>query len=102
MSQAVAGSTASPLFAEERPSLILDDGDPDQLEVSFSGTVPLDRTNPEHVFLLNSLRLGRSLDLSVSGVVTARPIRAKLDEDGNLEERVLRASIRITSLEPTT
>lgn len=91
------------LFAEPRPPLTPDDGDADEIEVAFSGTVRLDRTNEQHVALFNGLRLGRRLDCVVAAVVVAQPKRAKLDADGNLSDRVLRATLRaedVTLVDP--
>lgn len=56
----------------------------DKISVRFSGTVELDRLNPEHVaFFRDTLKLGKEIDLAdLSGVVQQKPPRQVATKDG--------------------
>lgn len=71
----------------DNPKLRLPDVDGkkvDKIQVRFSGTVELDRLNPDHVaFFRDALRLGKEVDLGrLSGVVQQKPPRQVANKDG--------------------
>lgn len=55
-----------------------------QIAIRFSGSIVLDRSNPEHVaYFRDTLRLGAEIDLAdLSGVVQQKPSRQAATKDG--------------------
>lgn len=54
----------------------------DIIEVGFSGSVTLDLQDPNDLAFFQELRLGRAVDMHVSGVVTRRPHALSHDPQG--------------------
>lgn len=86
------------LFQLRKPALNLDEHDPDDIAISISGTVKLDRSNAEHVALFRALRLGRRVELAVDAVALKRPLVARLDKDDNVEGYTLTAQLSVEDI----
>lgn len=70
----------------------------DRIDVNFSGSIRLDRSDPADVALFRRLALGKEIDLRVVGVAAGKDGRISYDEDGYPGETTARAKLKITTL----
>lgn len=87
--------------AYQAPELRIDrvDGqEVDRIALKFSGRVTLDRTNPADVQLFNRIRLGREVELRVSGKGARVGTGYTTSKGGDLEAVVGEREIRIDSV----
>ncbi len=71
---------------------------PDRIELTFSGSVRLDRSDPADVALMRQLALGKEVSLRVVGVVRGKVGTVAWDEDGYPGETTHAAKVRLTSV----
>ena len=83
----------------ELPIPRLDGHKADNLTVSFSGGVSLDRTSEEDLELVDSLTLGKQVTLSVTAVVTKKGFTLNPGRDENPETTGWGVGLRVQSLE---
>lgn len=57
----------------------------DRYRLAFTGSVELDPTDAGDLQVINDLRLGRQVEVRVSGAVVARPHKVTHDKDGWLK-----------------
>lgn len=71
-----------------------------QIRVRFSGSVTLDRTNPEHVaWFRDTLKLGAEIDLGrLSGVIQQKPSRQAATKDGYAGDVAQTAVVKIHTI----
>lgn len=70
----------------------------DRIDVNFSGSIRLDRSDPADVALFKRLALGKEVDLRVVGVAAGKDARISYDEDGYPGETTARAKVKVTTL----
>jgi hypothetical protein len=69
----------------EMPAVVIDESNPTQITVAFSGSVTLDRSQASDVALYNQLKHGKVFDLNVSGLVKGSRKTHRRDNDGNVD-----------------
>ena len=72
----------------------------DRIIIGLSGNLELDRNNPDHTQLVESLTLGRYLQLNVTASVDAKAQAVKATEDGT-ETVSHTVRLKLHSVEPT-
>jgi hypothetical protein len=89
----------------DSPALKLDHVDGhkiDKISVRFSGSVDLDRNNPEHVSLFRRFAIGADVDFQdmppLSGYVSSKPPRSVRSGDGYRADVAQAAVITITDI----
>lgn len=70
----------------------------DRIDVNFSGSIRLDRSDPADVALFKRLALGKEVDLRVVGIAAGKDARISYDEDGYPGETTARAKVKVTTL----
>jgi hypothetical protein len=74
----------------------------DTIAIQFSGTIELDRTNREHVALINRLKIGHDVDFTdmppLAGYVRSKPPRAVRSGDGYRADVAQTTVIAITDI----
>jgi hypothetical protein len=87
----------------DAPELRLDTVDEatiDDIELTFSGTVSLNRRNKNVCKLVRDLQLGKRLTLHVNGLTAAKAFKAKQDKDsGWAKKTVLAVTCRIDGVD---
>lgn len=87
----------------DAPELRLDTIDEttiDEIEITFSGTVSLNRRNKNACKLIRELQLGKRLNLSVNGITAGKAFKAKQDKDsGWAKKTVLGVTARIDGVD---
>jgi hypothetical protein len=87
----------------DAPELRLDTVDEatiDDIELTFSGTVSLNRRNKNVCKLVRDLQLGKRLTLQVNGLTAAKAFKAKQDKDsGWAKKTVLAVTCRIDGVD---
>lgn len=76
----------------------IDGQDIDRIELNFSGSVRLDRSDPADVALFRALRMGQQVDVRVAGVAAGKDGRVSYDEDGYPGETTAKAKIKVTTV----
>jgi hypothetical protein len=71
----------------------------DVIELAWSGTIRLDRSDPADVNLFRKLNLGHDVDLKVTAAVAAKTQRSVTDEDGYVTDYVAGAKLKVHSVE---
>ena len=91
--------------AYDDPRLAIDTVDGhkvDKISIRLSGSVELDRTNPEHVELFNRLKIGADVDFDkmpeLAGYVSSKPPRAVRSGDGYRADVAQTCVITITDI----
>lgn len=85
------GASDKPLFDPamyQDPKLKIDQVDDHEIQkikVSVSGSVILDRTNPDHVAFYNALKLGKQANVVCSGRVGGVAAKGSTNREGNLD-----------------
>jgi hypothetical protein len=69
----------------EMPRIVVDESNPTQITVAFSGSVTLDRSQASDADLYNRLKHGKLFDLHVSGLVKGSSKTHRRDNDGNVD-----------------
>lgn len=85
----------------EREDLRLDkvDGNQvDRISLKFSGTVFLDRSDPNDIALYRRLVLGRDVTLQVEGRCNATAAKGATDREGDLDVVVGEKGIKVTTV----
>jgi len=85
----------------EREDLAIDkvDGNAiDRIRITFSGTVSLDRSEPNDVALYNRLRLGREVTLKVEGRASGTGAKEATGRDGDLDVIVGLKTVTVTTV----
>jgi hypothetical protein len=70
----------------------------DRIAFAVSGTVTLDRKNPDHVAKINAAKLGHDAEFQISCVVTGRSDKAKVSDDGYIEQVTRTIHVQATDL----
>lgn len=82
-----------------RVAITIDDTDPTVLKVSFSGSIELERSDPDQTKKFNTLTAGNVADLHVVAYVKSGPTNVhRRDSDGNVDAIVASKSIVITDI----
>lgn len=76
----------------------IDTEDIDRIEVAFSGTIRLDRSDPADVALFRRLGLGKKTELRVELTTAGKAGKITWDEDGYPGETTAQAKVKVTSL----
>lgn len=69
-----------------------------QIAVAFSGRVMLDRANPDHVRLYNSLTIGRDVELRVSAKSLGLIGKGATNREGDLDVLVGTRALKVDTL----
>lgn len=70
----------------------------DAIEITFGGTIKLDRSDPADCALVRKLILGKEVPLRVDGLVVERAGRTAHDRDGYFEGATLKTKIQVTTV----
>lgn len=70
----------------------------DVLELQVTGTVKLDRSDPEDCKLIRRLRLGAEVDLKMSVCVSGSGGKISRDEDGYAKDVTLKKTLTVTGV----
>jgi hypothetical protein len=70
----------------------------DGIELSISGTIKLDRSDPEDCQLVRDLQLGNEVALKIDGLVVERAGRTAHDRDGYFEGSTLVTKVKVTGI----
>lgn len=76
----------------------IDQRDIDRIEIAFSGTIRLDRSDPADVALFRRAMLGKELDVRVVGIGRGKSATVSWDEDGYPGETTASAKVRLTTV----
>lgn len=71
----------------------------DRLAIAFSGGVDLDRTSEDDLALVDSLTLGRQVELRVTATVTKKGFTLAAGKDDNPETTGYGVGLKVHSLE---
>lgn len=86
-------------YSDPRLSLDqIDDKDVDKIRIEFSGSVMLDRKNPEDVALMRSLHLGQSLELRVAATVGSKKHGYTTGKEGDLDAIVYTGGLKVDTV----
>lgn len=69
----------------ELPAIEIDESNPTQITVAFSGSVVLDRSQASDAKLYNDLKAGKLFSLTVDGLVKGARKTHRRDNDGNID-----------------
>ena len=69
----------------EMPAIEIDESNPTQITLAFSGSVTLDRSQKSDAELYNRLKHGKVFDLNVSGLVKGSRKTHRRDNEGNVD-----------------
>lgn len=87
------------LFEVPRVRITFDDTDPTVLKLAFSGSIELDRSDPDQAKTFNQLTAGNVADLHLTGYVKSGPNNThRRDSDGNVDAIVASKSVVITDI----
>lgn len=98
----IAPTTEEPIFdasGYDLPIPRLDGHKADRLAVTFSGGVDLDRTSEDDLSLVDSLALGREVELRVTAVVTKKGFTLTAGKDDEPERTGYGVGLKVQSLE---
>lgn len=70
----------------------------DRIEIKFSGSIRLDRSDPADVALYRRFMLGKEVDLRIVGTAAAKNHKISYDEDGYPGEVTGIANLKLTSV----
>lgn len=76
----------------------VDDHQIDKIRVEFSGSVMLDRKNPDDVKLFNSLALGKPCEMRVGGTVAKKATGYTTGKEGDLDAVVGASTIKVDTV----
>lgn len=76
----------------------IDDKDVDKIRIEFSGSVMLDRKNPEDVALMRGLHLGQSLELRVAATVGSKKHGYTTGKEGDLDAIVYTGGLKVDTV----
>lgn len=82
----------------EMPAVTIDESNPTQITLAFSGTITLDRSQTDDVALYNRLASGKLFDLNVSGFVKGANTVHRRDTEGNIDAVAQTKSLVIDSI----
>lgn len=82
----------------EMPAIEIDESNPTQITIAFSGSVTLDRSQATDVALYNRFKAGKVFDLNVSGFVAGPTTRHRRDKEGNVDAVAQTKSLVIDSI----
>lgn len=103
----VEASTETPVevperIANARPEELalprIDGRDIDRMEITFSGTIRLDRSDPADVALFRRAQLGKEIDVRVVGIAAGKHVTVSWDEDGYPGETTSSAKVKLTTV----
>lgn len=80
----------------------IDDKDVDKIRLEFSGSVMLDRKDPNDVALMRSLHLGQSLELRVAATVSSKKHGYTTGKEGDLDAIVYTGGLKIDTVHVLT
>jgi len=86
------------LFDIPRPTVAIDDSDPNVLKVVFSGGTEISRGDKEWVDWYNALRAGKDAELRIGVYVAGATRTHRRDKDGNVDATVETKSITVTDV----
>jgi hypothetical protein len=92
-------------FADPKLKLDAQDGhEVDEIILTFTGSVKLDRKNPDHVRIVRGCKLGKSAFdgngiTALDGTVLSKKPAVKLDEDGFVKTTSLTVGVQITDIQ---
>lgn len=87
------------LFDVPRVNVIVDDTDPTLLKLAFNGSVEIERGDKEWVDFYNTLRHGRSSDLTVTVHVAGTKKTHRRDSEGDVDAIVETKSLTVTDIQ---
>jgi hypothetical protein len=78
----------------------IDEATIDDIEITFTGTVTLNRRNKASCRLIRELKLGKRLNLHVDGLTVSKAFKAKRDPDsGWAKKTVLSVGARVDGID---
>lgn len=89
------------LFDTPRAHVDVDDADPNVIRLAFSGSIELERSNPDDVRVFNAFREGRTFPLSIEVFAAGVKLTHRRDTEGNVDSVVATKSLRVDSLTST-
>jgi hypothetical protein len=78
----------------------VDEKDVDKIRLDFSGSILLDRRNPDDVEFMRGLKLGQDVTLKVEAAVSSKRHGYTTGRDGDLDAVVYTAGFRVHTLYP--
>lgn len=101
---AIEGASSGPdadlgrLFDVPRIGILVDESDPTVLKLAFSGSIELDRTNPEQVRFYNGLRPGEAREVVVTLFVAGAKKTHRRDAEGDVDAIVETKSVAVSDV----
>ena len=98
----VAPITEEPIFdasGYDLPIPRLDGHKADRLSIAFSGGVDLDRTSEEDLSMVDSLTLGREIELRVTAIVMKKGFTLSAGKDEEPEKTGYGIGLKVQSIE---
>lgn len=83
----------------EMPAIEVDEANPSQIMIAFTGQIILDRSQTSDADLYNRLKHGKVFDLQVSGLVKGSKKTHRRDSEGNVDAIVETKSLVIDSID---
>lgn len=88
-------------YDDPRLKLQSDNRNVDKIAVAFSGTVMLDRNNPDHVDVIRQAKIGAEMNMAIAGVDgtwAGHADVAKMTDDGYVEEVTRTVKLKVTDV----